>query len=248
MRTASRRISVPLSGGRAEVVEITRSGGEKLDVSGQLDVPVQSEVSQIFRLHYHEDTQMAAPQIEAIAAAIKSRSPRCNMLVFGLGNDSPLWAALNSTGYTLFLEDVEEWIAKIVGIYPTLNVKRVSYAGTTVASALQAPSQTIETAKAPPFLLERKWDVIVIDGPMGYAPQLPGRALPICWTRQICQRSTHIFVDDFDRKLEQAYSDFLFKDRSSSRVVLPRPATDKVHASSMLWLIGCSDALLANRV
>jgi hypothetical protein len=237
MGAVSRKISVSRSGGGAEAVEITQSGGEEL--RGLEGI----EISRVFRLHYSNDTQMSPSQIEAIAAAIKSRGPHCNMLVFGLGNDSPLWDALNSNGYTLFLEDVQEWIDKIVGIYPNLNVHRVSYAGTTVASASENPSGTIAGAQAPAFLLGRRWDVIVIDGPMGYAPQLPGRALPICWTRQIAQRSTHIFVDDYDRKLEQAYSDFLFKDRSSSRVVMPRPATSKVHASSMLWLIGCSDSL-----
>jgi hypothetical protein len=239
MGALSRSISVPLSGGAAEAVDITQSGGEDLRA---LD---ESDISRVFRLHYSNDTQMSAPQIEAIAAAIKSRGPHCNMLVFGLGNDSPLWAALNSNGYTLFLEDVEEWIAKIFGIYPTLNVKHVSYAGTTVASASENPGATIEAAQAPAFLLGLRWDVIVIDGPMGYAPHLPGRALPICWVRQIAQRSTHIFVDDYDRKLEQTYSDFLFKDRSESRVVMHRPATKKVHRSSMLWLIGCSDPLMS---
>jgi Polysaccharide biosynthesis len=239
MGATSRHVSVPRARGASEIIEITQTGGVE-------QASEESEVSRVFRRHYSDDTQMSAPQIEAIAAAIKSRGPHCNMLVFGLGNDSPLWAALNSNGYTLFLEDVEEWITKIVGIYPTLNVRRVSYAGTTVASASENPGQTIKTANAPLFLLERRWDVIVIDGPMGYAPQLPGRALPICWVSQICRRSTHIFVDDYERKLEQAYSDFLFKDRSSSRVVMHRPATSKVHASSMLWLIGCSDPLLTN--
>ncbi len=241
MNSVSRRVSIPLSQCSAEIVEITQSGGQ---ASHAVE---ESAISEIFRRHYSNDTQMSAPQIEAIAGAIKSRGPHCNMLVFGLGNDSPLWAALNANGYTLFLEDVGDWIAKILSVHPTLDVQRVSYAGTTVASAMQNPNQTIETAKAPAFLLERDWDVIIIDGPMGYAPGLPGRALPICWSRQISRRSTHIFVDDYDRKLEQAYADFLFKDRSTSRVVMPRPATSKVHASSMLWLIGCSDALMADQ-
>jgi hypothetical protein len=239
MSFVSSRISIPRSNGTAEIVEIRQSGGEEPRVGED------SDVSRVFRQHYNDNTQMAASQIEAIAAAIKSRGPHCNMLVFGLGNDSPLWAALNDDGYTLFLEDVGDWITKIVSAHPTLNVQRVSYAGTTVASALESPVQTVEMAKVPLFLLERQWDVIVIDGPMGYAPNLPGRALPICWARQICRRSTHIFVDDYDRKLERAYSDFLFKDRSSSRVVMPRPATSKVGASSMLWLIGCSEPLMS---
>ncbi len=187
---------------------------------------------------------MSPPQIEAIAAAIRSRGPNCNMLVFGLGNDSPLWAALNSSGYTLFLEDVQEWITKMLSLHPTLNVEQVSYAGTTVASALQSPNETIASAEVPLFLLKRKWDVIVIDGPMGYAPGLPGRALPLCWTRQISQTSTHIFVDDYDRQLEKSYADFLFQHLSASRVVLQRPATTEVTASAMLWLIGCSDPLI----
>lgn len=238
MDTMSNTVAVDPAHSEIAAIEIGQSGGETIP-AGQ-----ESDLSAIFRRHYSNKVQMSAPQIEAIAAAIRSRGPNCNMLVFGLGNDSPLWAALNSAGYTLFLEDVQEWITNMLSIHPTLNVEQVSYAGTTVASALQSPNETIGSAQVPLFLLERKWDVIVVDGPMGYAPGLPGRALPLCWTRQISQTSTHIFVDDYDRKLEKSYADFLFQHLGASRVVLPRPATSDVSASAMLWLIGCSDPLL----
>lgn len=238
MDTTSQQTNVNQKAGESARIGVRHHGEPMSD--GKED----SSLSAIFRKNYSKDVQMSAPQIEAIAAAIRSRGPDCNMLVFGLGNDSPLWAALNTTGYTLFLEDVQEWITKVLSMHPTLNVARVSYEGTTVASALKSPNDTIASAQVPLFLLQRKWDVIVIDGPMGYASGLPGRALPICWTRQICHSSTHIFVDDYDRQLEKAYADFLFQHLAASRVVLQRPATSEVSASSMLWLIGCSDPLI----
>ena len=36
----------------------------------------------------------------------------CNFLVFGLGQDSPLWAEFNDGGRTVFLEDDADWISQ----------------------------------------------------------------------------------------------------------------------------------------
>lgn len=200
-------------------------------------------VNEAIRRHYNEKIQMSPAQIEAVSSAILSRSPGCNLLVFGLGNDSPLWNAINKDGYTLFIEDIPEWIAKMSAAHPDLNIDKVSYQGTTVASAIADPVTTIQRAKVPDVLLQRVWDVIIIDGPMGYAPNLPGRSLPICWAKQMAKPSTHIFVDDYDRDLERTYADFLFPAaRTAGRAVISRAATKLTSAGSMVWIIGASSA------
>lgn len=197
------------------------------------------------REKYNPEAQMSAIQIEAVAAAIRSRGPKCNVLVFGLGNDSPLWAELNKDGYTLFLENIPQWISKMKGLHPQLNVEQMNYP-TTVGASLKDPRSIIQNAKVPDILLGHKWDVILVDGPMGYTKELPGRALPIIWAAQLSTDSTHVFIDDYERDLEQSYGDFLFGGRKANRsVVLPRPATPRLNASKMLWLFGISEALSA---
>lgn len=200
-------------------------------------------LNDVFQRHYNGKIQMSPSQIEAVSSAILSRGPDCNLLVFGLGNDSALWHAVNAQGYTLFIEDVPEWIAKVKAVQPDLQVDSVSYQGTTVGSALLDPVRTIRDAEVPQVLRQREWDVIIIDGPMGYAPQLPGRSRPICWAKQLAKPSTHIFVDDYDRELERTYVDFLFPEKGAHRrLVISRPATKDSNPGSMIWLIGVSPA------
>lgn len=205
--------------------------------------PKRTTVNEAIRRHYNEKIQMSPAQIEAVSSAILSRGPGCNLLVFGLGNDSPLWNAINKDGYTLFIEDIPDWIAKMSAAHPELNIDRVSYQGTTVASAVGDPVATIQRAQVPDILRQRVWDVIIIDGPMGYAPNLPGRSLPICWAKQMAKPWTHVFIDDYDRDLERTYADFLFPaQRAAGRAVISRAATKLTSAGSMVWIIGASPA------
>lgn len=201
--------------------------------------------NQIFKEYYSSEAQMSHIQIEAVSAAIRSRAPGCNMLVFGLGNDSPLWSNLNQGGYTLFIENSLQWISHMKGRHPTLNVEHMEYQ-TTVEGSMKDPAALVRQATLPKFIEDRIWDVILVDGPMGYAPSLPGRALPLVWTSLVATSETHIFVDDYERHLEKSFADFLFSTRLANQsVVLQRPEKPRLNASSMLWLFGISDALTA---
>lgn len=214
------------------------------DVEDDGDDRHESFLNSVLRDNYSHDAQMSHIQIEAVSAAIRSRGPKCNMLVFGLGNDSPLWANLNHDGYTLFFENAPQWIAKVKSQHPELNVEHMNYS-TTVAESMNNPAALVRSAELPDSVKARRWDVILVDGPMGYLPNLPGRALPLVWTALVAENATHVFVDDYERHLEQSYADFLFAGRAKNRsVVLPRPATPKLNASNMLWLFGISDSLI----
>ncbi|MGF9562853.1 hypothetical protein [Neorhizobium sp. JUb45] len=207
------------------------------------DLSMDAGLDQTLKDYFNPEAQMSPIQIEAVSAAIMSRRPGCNMLVFGLGNDSPVWANLNKSGYTLFIENAPGWVSKMVGQFPYLNVEVVDYP-TTVSQSMRDPIKTMASMEIPAFLTERKWDVILVDGPMGYREDLPGRALPIYWASKVCKDSTHIFVDDYERDVEKFYADFLFMARKPNRsVVLPRPAKPRLNASEMLWLFGVSEAL-----
>lgn len=218
------------------------------DVDEDLDLSAQeSLLNGVLREHYNPDAQMSPVQIEAVSAAIRSRGPNCNMLVFGLGNDSPLWANLNHDGYTLFLENIPDWIDKVRSKHPDLKIDHMDYP-TTVDASLKDPALTVRQAVVPDNIKSRRWDVILVDAPMGWRPDNPGRALPIIWTALIAHDDTHVFVDDYERALEKRYADFLFAERAKNRsVVLPRPATARLNASEMLWLFGISQSLSDKR-
>lgn len=222
----------------------TMFDGEYRPTPAALETPPDAEsLNDILKRRYLPDIQMSPAQIEAVSAAILSRGPKCNLLVFGLGNDSPLWAAINKGGHTLFLENIPEWIAKTKAVSPELNIAQVSYGDVTVAASKKDPISIIQRAQVPQLLLDRKWDVIIVDGPMGYAPGLPGRAIPICWTKKLASPATHIFIDDYDRELESTYADFLFAEsKVTGRALISRPASRTGSAGSMLWIMGTSPA------
>ncbi len=97
------------------------------DVDEDLDLSAQeSLLNGVLREHYNP-TPRCPPSDRGCFAAIRSRGPNCNMLVFGLGNDSPLMANLNHDGYTLFLENIPDWIDKVRSKHPDLNIDHMDY-------------------------------------------------------------------------------------------------------------------------
>jgi glucuronoxylan 4-O-methyltransferase len=108
-----------------------------------------------------------------------------SLLVFGQGRDSELWAELNKNGRTVFLEDQSEWIREI----PETETYLVTYPG------LSLP-HTIET---------QKWDLIFVDGPMGYKPEHPGREESIRAAGRLAKSGGLVIVHDYDRRAEKSF-------------------------------------------
>ncbi|XP_021723101.1 probable methyltransferase At1g27930 [Chenopodium quinoa] len=154
----------------------------------------------------------------------------CNFLVFGLGHDSLMWAALNPNGTTLFLEESPEWVTSVLKGAPFLNAITVSY-----KTRLREADKLLETYREEPdcrperaFLkgnrhcklaldnlpeevYEREWDVIMIDAPRGYSPEHPGRMAAIFSAAVMTRErkgvgNTHIFLHDVDRKVEETFA------------------------------------------
>ena len=123
--------------------------------------------------------------IKAIASKIPLDG---NVLIFGLGNDSNYYAAINR-GYTCFIEDDLVWCDK----FKHLNVHHYEYK-TKVKEGIKPLIIDLP-------LYDIFWDVVLIDGPMGWFDEAPGRTQPIYSVSQMVAQ--HIFVDDYDRKLEK---------------------------------------------
>jgi len=160
-------------------------------------------------------TQMGEDQISAIQRAL---GPGGNLLVYGLGNDSPFWNDL-TTGRVVFLEDdiPEEkngvlWYDVVMQKYPWLEAYTVHYETETVNSYdryIDSPERwgELKIKDLPESIRNEDWTVIVVDAPLGCCNAGPGRYQPI-WESLVMAEAkgkdevTHVFVDDFERVVE----------------------------------------------
>ncbi|KAJ6805606.1 glucuronoxylan 4-O-methyltransferase 1-like [Iris pallida] len=169
--------------------------------------------------------QQTLPEISVAARVLARKSP-CNLLVFGLGHDSPMWAALNHGGRTVFLEEDAAWIGTVRGRFPGLEAYHVRYdTKLTDADGLMEAGRRPECAAVgdlrlsecrlalrglPEAFYEAEWDAIMVDAPTGWVPEAPGRMGAI-YTAGMAARGrregeTDVFVHDVDRVVEDRFS------------------------------------------
>ncbi|XP_010932030.1 protein IRX15-LIKE-like [Elaeis guineensis] len=183
----------------------------------------------------NSNSKMGDTDLRTIAAVLHRRAP-CNFLVFGLGHETPLWRALNHGGRTVFLDENEYHIAHLEGRLPGLEAYDVAY-----TTKVQEMPDLLATARRgrrgdcrpvqnllfsdcrlalndlPNALYDVPWDVILVDGPRGYAPTAPGRMSAI-FTAAVMARSagpgpTDVLVHDYEREVERVCSEeFLCKE------------------------------------
>ena len=168
-----------------------------------------------------------------ICKQILRRGDNCNVLVFGVGRDSVIWNTVNP-GYTLFVEHDMRWANSIARQIEGINICQYEYL-TTCEPTLPIHEQPaidepqLFSHPIPAELTQRKWDVILIDGPTGFDNNCPGRALPIYWSSVIADNRCDIFVDDYNRPIEFIYTNkFLFHKYNRFRLFEQR--------HKMLWL------------
>ncbi|KAM0066521.1 putative glucuronoxylan 4-O-methyltransferase [Helianthus debilis subsp. tardiflorus] len=170
--------------------------------------------------------QQTFKEISVSLRVLNKKSP-CNFLVFGLGHDSPMWAALNHGGRTVFLEEDKSWIQQIQSKFPNLESYHVVY-DTKVSRASdlmdigkQKECKVVEDPRVskcelsmkgnlPDEVYEVEWDLIMVDAPTGYHDEAPGRMKAI-YTAGLIGRNradgeTDVFVHDVDRVVEDKFS------------------------------------------
>ncbi|KAG8084039.1 hypothetical protein GUJ93_ZPchr0010g9443 [Zizania palustris] len=151
---------------------------------------------------------MSGADVRVITAVLKRRVP-CNLLVFGLGGEAPLWRMLNHGGRTVFLD---------VAYTTTAHVSRA-------AECRPIQNQLFSDCRLaindlPNSLYDVAWDVILVDGPRGYPPSLQdlvhgvvagedvgdihGGVLARTRTEQ--GAATDVLVHDYAREVESACS------------------------------------------
>lgn len=154
---------------------------------------------------------MSQVQYKNIAKIIKFKSP-CNVLVFGLGNDSYLWKKMNNNGTTLFIENYKDWINK----FPDLSddIVHVDYTTTVLDYPDNLSESNLFLSSLPRKVLDIKWDVIIVDSPVGHNPPCkncdlcsidnpaPGRMSSIYTASKIIKNNGIIIIDDINRQIE----------------------------------------------
>jgi Polysaccharide biosynthesis len=93
--------------------------------SAPLPVPVVEAL-----IHYaaniNSTVRMPESDIRTVANILRRRGP-CNLLVFGLSVETPLWVALNSGARTVFLDENQYYIAYLEPRHPGLEAYDVTY-------------------------------------------------------------------------------------------------------------------------
>ena len=154
--------------------------------------------------------QLSHEELRVILEAVREKAP-CNFLVFGLGNDSAVWLRINRGGNTVFVEDDERWLQKVVKSNRRIKAHLVDY--------LTRRTQWEELLESPGLLdmplpdeIEReKWDVILVDAPAGWNDGTPGRMKSIFLSSRLADISSDVFVHDCDRQIEKIYCDRFLK-------------------------------------
>ena len=154
---------------------------------------------------------MSTNEYKTIIETLYKKSP-CNLLVFGVGNDSKLWLQVNKGGKTVFIEDSIYWLEKTKQEITNIEAHLVTYSTQLADWEKILHDYTKLTLDLPSIITDTPWDIILIDAPFGGIPTAPGRMQSIYTTYLLCQKkkSVDIFVHDCDRIAEKTYTDVYF--------------------------------------
>jgi hypothetical protein len=152
--------------------------------------------------HVRTGLQMSPPQYAMLAAELCARSP-CAALVFGCGEDSPLWALLNEGGRNVFVEDVPRWAdAARGGGLEVVDVRYESRLNEWMSGGARPPAGMGDE------LMSVHWDVVLVDAPLGVGTDAHGREQSIFAASLLRERhGSAVYVHDYNRSWERACCD-----------------------------------------
>jgi hypothetical protein len=109
---------------------------------------------------------------------------------------------------TVFIEDNEEWRLRTLRTCPHCAIEMVHY-----WTVMSRTKDDLSLFKAESLLLPQvpgimarhgvsHWDVIIVDGPLGWSDELPGRQQSIATAARYAAATTTVYVHDSHRPLE----------------------------------------------
>ena len=153
---------------------------------------------------YTSRIQILREQIVAVLDVIDTFAEP-QVLIWGVGHDSKLWCNENKNGTTIFIEDIPKW-ANLAREQMDCRIVMVEY-DTFVRDAdqlIEHPERLV--LELPDDVGGMQFDVIVVDAPHGFSGDKPGRMKPIYMSSVLSHEGSHVFVDDWGRKVERTYS------------------------------------------
>ncbi|XVF54696.1 hypothetical protein PTKIN_Ptkin05aG0201700 [Pterospermum kingtungense] len=170
-------------------------------------------------------TLLTPKEFMLLSDLITHKAP-CNLLVFGLQSQYLNLSSANAGGITLFLEDDPDKISEIKADSNGTRVYRVHYQvpaknaykllkyarGNPVCapntSLLQESTCKLALTNLPQEVYQLKWDIMVVDGPIGDAPEAPGRMSTIYTASMLARagKKTDVVVHDVHRTIEKWFS------------------------------------------
>lgn len=159
---------------------------------------VPSTLARAFARCLHHGGGMGISQYFRVVAEILRHAP-CEVLIFGAGADTALYAEANAGGQTVVVEHHDQWTDRIADL--PCEVVKVQYS-TTVQSGL------LDEVQLPVGFsmewLDRPWSVILVDSPEGHTEQMPGRQQSIFTASLAARQGAIVFVHDYNRALERS--------------------------------------------
>lgn len=153
------------------------------------------------------EQQMSTQQYLYIADLIERRGG-CRLIVFGVGGDSPIWLHANRKGETVFIEDSDVYASLARDRSKGIVVHEVSYK--TKVRNLRAEADDVDANLwdfMPLAVSSTPWDVVLIDAPIGFGRENPGRLQPVWWASRMAARAfghnIDVFLHDHDREAER---------------------------------------------
>ncbi|XP_022729987.1 glucuronoxylan 4-O-methyltransferase 1-like [Durio zibethinus] len=169
---------------------------------------------------------LLTPKEFMLLSNLITRKAPCNLLVFGLQSQYLNLSSINAGGITLFLEDDPYKLSEIKvdsngtriykvkyqvpakKAYKLLKHARGNPACTPNTSLLQQSNCKLALRNLPQEVYQLKWDVVVVDGPIGDAPEAPGRMSTIYTASMFARagKTTDVVVHDVHRSIEKWFS------------------------------------------